>query len=767
MSGGFTSPYSMYNSDENKRQGEDNMTTGIFATWAKKYWEMGYNPIPIRAGYKKKPPPGFERWATERLPEEEIDAWVEAFPNYNIAIACGPISGTVIDIDIDDPALIALAPIAECNMIRRNVKGLALHFKYIDHPNQNLGAYDFLGIGKYCLMPPSYIIDTDSTYQFSHATELIAANDLNTLDTTRLNKWFIDSAPFIKTRTNTGRKTFTAQKPGRNNTLSEMALAKARDIREIGLDREQAISEMIAFDERHHTPPWLTDPTEADEHRNDPRGFLKKMLAKKEKWLEKNSPDTDPEDIQILEPTEEELGEFTERNQLIAQQAGVISRMLPKNGLIDMFNSECEKRTNLRSPVINFAGSLSLCAVLAANKLRFQDSHSNCYVFNLAPSGAGKNTPQVLIQEILLQADNGAKLLGSSSYASAQAFVGALARKREKIDLIDEITGMLRKMRDATGNSPYVGMADAMMKAYSASHATMLEGSAQTQQAKTQLIHNPCVSILGSGVTNVFFPTLTGEYIRQGFLARCFTLLSPMPEPIGEEKTPLPYGWGKKTDIGPLPADLMKIVDKWTSRPVVQKMHIVSASEGNFAVETQRLIVDEAKLGKLVRDLNAEFMKEHKRAEAAGFLSAPSFYRAFEQVNRLIICYCISQDTFEVTADIIRWAYDIWNAQFNSIRAELETESFASDKVDFNSAMRKLKQFIKAEQRNSNGKDILSFEFRALGKKSFLRNMKVGEQRAFLKSLEDIGAIKFNKGRPGMKGDRTNVEFYLSEFDLD
>lgn len=768
MSGGFTSPYSMYNSDENKRQGEDNMTTGIFAIWAKKYWEMGYNPIPIRAGYKKKPPAGFERWAIERLPEEQIDAWVKAFPNYNIAIACGPISGTVIDIDIDDPELIALAPTAECNMIRKNTKGLALHFKYVDHKNHNLGAYDFLGIGKYCLMPPSYIIDTDSTYHFSHATELVSADELNTLDQKRLDKWFIDSAPFIKTRTNTGtRKTFTAQKPGRNNTLSEMALAKARDIREIGLDQEQAIDEMIAFDARHHTPPWLTDPIEADEHRNDPRAFLKRMLAKKAKWLEKNSPDTDPEDIQILEPTEEELSEFTERNQLIAQQAGVIARMLPPDGIFHMFNQECERRSGVIAPVINFTGSLALCAALAANKLRCQETWSNMYILNLAPSGTGKNTPQVLLQDILFQAMDGRQLLGSSHYASAQAFTGSLGRKRSRIDLNDEITGLFRKMRDAVGNSPYVGMADQMMKAWSASCGAMLEVSAQTQGAKSELLHNPCVSILGSGVTNVFFPTITGEYIRQGFLGRWFTFMSPKPEFIGEVKKPLPYGWAKGVSEQPLNSDMMKVVEMWTTRKVVQKMHIVSAAENNFAVDAEPLMFDEVKVLPVIAELNDFFIKERVRTERSGFLSEPSFARGFEQVNKLIIAYCVSQNTFEITPQIVHWAFDLWLAQFNFVRAELETESFSSDKVDLNSAMRKLNQFIKAEKRNANGKDVLSFEFTKLRHKSFLRNMKVGEQRAFLKSLEDIGAIKFIKGNAGKKGERTTVQFHLSEFDTE
>lgn len=744
------------------------MSENIFANWAPIYWESGYNPIPVTRGYKKWPPEGFQRWSTERMSEEELEKLIKAFPNANIAIACGPISGTVIDIDYDDEELLRLAPIAECNMIRKNSKGLALHFKHVDHKNQNLGAYDFLGIGRYCLMPPSYIIKTDSTYQFSHATELVPAHELNTLDQKRLDRWFLESAPFIKPKTGTTREHVVgAMQPGRNNTLSEIALAKARDIRELGLDIEDCISEMIAFDAKHHSPPYLTDPKDADQHRNDPRGFLKKMLQRKMKWLEHNSPDSRPYEIEILQPSEEELGEFTERNQLIAQQAGVIARMLPPDGIFHMFNAECERRSGVRAPVINFTGSLALCAALAANKIRCQETWSNMYILNLAPSGTGKNTPQVLLQDILFQALDGAQLLGSSTYASAQAFIGSLNMKRERIDVSDEITSLFRKMRDATGNSPFVGLPDALMKAWSASCGAMLPVSAQTQQAKSGLIHHPCVSILGSGVTNVFFPTITGEYIRQGFLGRWFTFMSPKPETLGEVKKPLPYGWAKGASEQPLNGDMMKVVEMWTTRKVLQKMHIVSAAENNFAVDAQPLSFDERKVLPVIAELNDFFLKERERTERSGFLSEPSFARGFEQVNKLIIAYCVSQNTLEVTPEIVHWAFDLWLAQFNFVRAELETESFSGDKVDFNSAMRKLNQFIKAEKHNACGKDILSFEFRTLRSKSFLRNMKVGEQRAFLKSLEDIGAIKFNKGSAGPKGSRSSVEFYLSEFETD
>lgn len=93
-----------------------------------------------------------------------------------------------------------------------------------------------------------------------------------------------------------------------------------------------------------------------------------------------------------------EKGEFSERDLMIQEQAGVITRMIPKNGIFDLFDQECKLASNKETPILNFAASLSLCSVLAANKLRYNDTWPNMYIAALAPSGVGKNNPQRMIK---------------------------------------------------------------------------------------------------------------------------------------------------------------------------------------------------------------------------------------------------------------------------------------------------------------------------------------------------------------------------------
>lgn len=67
---------------------------------ALKYQEMGYSVIPINPN--KKPPPGFlwKKYQTEKASKEQIKKWDQEYPDANIGICTGKISGfDVIDID--------------------------------------------------------------------------------------------------------------------------------------------------------------------------------------------------------------------------------------------------------------------------------------------------------------------------------------------------------------------------------------------------------------------------------------------------------------------------------------------------------------------------------------------------------------------------------------------------------------------------------------------------------------------------------------------
>jgi len=80
----------------------------IFGDYAKAYWSLGWNVIPIKVG-SKDPAVKWKKWQFNRQTEEEIDKLVEDFELCNIALICGFISGVIVIDSETEEARVALA----------------------------------------------------------------------------------------------------------------------------------------------------------------------------------------------------------------------------------------------------------------------------------------------------------------------------------------------------------------------------------------------------------------------------------------------------------------------------------------------------------------------------------------------------------------------------------------------------------------------------------------------------------------------------------
>lgn len=123
-------------------------------THALRYYDLGFSIIPI--GNEKKPLIKWTKYQTERATPEQIKQWAEQFPDMNIAVVTGAVSGIVV-IDVDEGGVISnLPPTATVKT------GTGWHF-YCRHPNvpvdTNAGLIaphvDVRGDGGYAILPPS------------------------------------------------------------------------------------------------------------------------------------------------------------------------------------------------------------------------------------------------------------------------------------------------------------------------------------------------------------------------------------------------------------------------------------------------------------------------------------------------------------------------------------------------------------------------------------------------------------------------------------
>lgn len=125
------------------------------------YVDAGYSIIPV--GHDKKPLTNWTEYQKKRATKKEILEWWLKYPDANIAIITGAISGMVV-VDIDDPELKnpmldAIEEFADPPITMTPRGG---RHQWFAHPNQDIRnttgfipKVDFRGDGGYVLVPPS------------------------------------------------------------------------------------------------------------------------------------------------------------------------------------------------------------------------------------------------------------------------------------------------------------------------------------------------------------------------------------------------------------------------------------------------------------------------------------------------------------------------------------------------------------------------------------------------------------------------------------
>lgn len=144
----------------------------IFADTAPHYYKVGLPVMPLNG--KAAILPGWPKYGKTQAPTaDEQKAWLTGYPNHNIGLAFGEVSGLAA-IDIDDPAveqqILDLIPASPCH--RRGKKGLQAYYKAspglksfsIKDPETGHTVVECLSSGKQGVLAPSIHPDTGLPY---------------------------------------------------------------------------------------------------------------------------------------------------------------------------------------------------------------------------------------------------------------------------------------------------------------------------------------------------------------------------------------------------------------------------------------------------------------------------------------------------------------------------------------------------------------------------------------------------------------------------
>jgi len=188
---------------------------------------------------------------------------------------------------------------------------------------------------------------------------------------------------------------------------------------------------------------------------------------------------------------------------------GIIGRMLEHNA-----------KTSLGPmPELALAGAISLMSVITGHKVRdFRNLRTNTYVISLAPSGAGKDDARKVNKNILRQLRH-PELLAPTKIKSSAGMVSALMKQNPSLFQLDELSGVLRTMRDPERNPHMSDVITVLLEAWSEA-TSFYEPGAYADTKKNPVINQPHLCVYGTAVANEFWSSLTKRNLTDGLVGR-------------------------------------------------------------------------------------------------------------------------------------------------------------------------------------------------------------------------------------------------------
>ncbi|TXH09396.1 MAG: hypothetical protein E6R04_08140 [Spirochaetes bacterium] len=258
---------------------------GVFADYARKYWESEYAALPVHG--KKAFESKFQRFSESLPTEEEMDRFESEFGHCNLGVVLGYNDLVCLDIDYDESdreefirGVLNAAPIS--TVVKKGKKGLSLFYrgkvpgKKIKHPKDSSDTVvEILSKGNYTVLPPSIHPETNLAYVWMSEQNLLNTNisDLPTINEQDVSN--IVSAVNYFFSNKTQRK-----KPGRNNSLGAYAFRCANTATSI----DEIVSLVMKHDEDFYgINSYFKDPKE--NHGKPPHEFATAFVKRAINWL--------------------------------------------------------------------------------------------------------------------------------------------------------------------------------------------------------------------------------------------------------------------------------------------------------------------------------------------------------------------------------------------------------------------------------------------------------------------------------------------------
>ncbi len=526
----------------------------IYGNYAMKYYESGYNVIPLRPNTKIPALTNWSNWCENRQESFQVENWAYSEANSNIGIPLGIASNLIaldFDNDIDNLHESIVSLIQGSPVKKKGNKGFTAFYRYNgEMPKKwykdGKAVVELLSTGNQTVVPPSIHPDTKQPYIWITPDTLfdIQANDLPFLPVN-----FIEQINYLFG--------YAERLPAESKFSGELP-----ELREV----EKAMS-FVASDEYatwitigmalHHSYGEVGFNAWDNWSRKAPNYDNKIMGGKWASFGKAANPvalgtifhyavgcgyimpvpeplfDGIPTIIFKAAPVEKTAIDVSEKTDLIFPQKLLDNAPGLPGQIAAWINSTAIKR----QPILALAAALCASGTIFAHKIRSKsDLRTNFMILGLAESGCGKEHARRCVDSLFTTVKLDQLLLGD--FASDTSIISALRNKGGVgFAMLDEIGRELKALNSNRAGGHEARILTTLMKIFSQANSVYRGKEYANHQGdmNRQDLIQPCLNIYGTTVPSRFYDALTSDDAIDGFLARWLVFETKDIAPIKQE----------------------------------------------------------------------------------------------------------------------------------------------------------------------------------------------------------------------------------------
>ena len=581
---------------------------------ALEYLDRGFSVIPVKRSDKRP----YIKWEEfqKRLPtEDELYRWWSVWPDANVAIITGAISGLWV-VDADGPAGIdwMTANLPKTGVYSITSKGLhALYLTpkgvVVRNAVRLAPEVDIRGEGGYFVAPPS---KHQSGHEYRWQMLMDGWDDLAVYAPTpgKNGKGNLN-LDLSKVSQKLDVEAIAAGLP--KGERDNMLFREACRLRGKNMTEQEAWIILSAFAAQCN-PPFPEDEV---------------LVKLNQAW--KHEPN-------IVEHVNPELVP----DCTFKEYMEVPKEILSPGGMLQEICNFIEINSPVSIPLFNIAASIVTIGNIAGQKVMTETGlRTNVYAITLGYSGSGKNAPFGTIPQLLMKTE-AHQSIGATELTSSTAILKALANEKGHVSMmmLDEIGMVLKGLKKP--DSPAADVPRMLTKLFSGTDRPEIKNYANGDAITVPWSH---LSFYGASTPERFWESLTPGEVLDGFLARVLVFESRHDAPF--PKSILAF------NSSPLLVD--KIDRIWAIKTELEQ------SSGNIERIPRPKIIpqtDEARACFQEYALKYHNMKNQHKDDGVSSI----YGRCAEHAAKLALIHAVSKHCEKVTRvsiDSVQWAWTV------------------------------------------------------------------------------------------------------------